>query len=66
MPQIKKKLLQIKYSCCKLNKFAANLKRLLQMFKTSSYKLKEGGVGIMIFVFLSGTLLYFFSPGLCD
>ena len=49
------------------------LKKLLQIFKTSWCKLKhqkyaralkEGGVRIMIFIFLSGELLYFFL-GLC-
>ena len=69
-----KKLLQIKYSCCKLNKVAANfqnellqIKRILLQIKTSKHAraLKEGGVGTRSFIFLSRKLLYFFL-GLCD
>ena len=76
-----KKFLQIKKRCCKQNKVAAIKIKLLQIFKqfpqifkTSCCKLKhqkyaralkEGGVGIRIFIFLSGKLLYFFL-GLCD
>ena len=40
---------------------------MLLQIKTSNCApaLKEGGVGIRIFIFLSGKLLFFF-PGLCD
>ena len=56
-------MLRIIKRFCKLNKVATHLKKLLQIFKTSCCKikhqkyaraLKEGGVGIRIFIFLSG------------
>ena len=49
-----------KTSCCKLKEYCCKVKH--QKYEGA---LKEGGVGIRIFMFLSGKLLYFFL-GLCD
>ena len=48
------------------SKQVAALKRMLLQIKTSKVcaRTEEGGVGIRIFIFLSGKLLYFFL-GLC-
>ena len=54
-------MLQIfRTSCCKLKECSCKLKH-----QKYARALKEGGVGIRIFIFLSGKLLYCFL-GLCD
>ena len=74
----KMKLLQIKKRCCKLKNITANkvkvaanfqnellqIKRMLLQVKTSKVCARTE-VGIRIFIFLSGKLLYIFL-GLCD